>query len=109
MDLDDDITAAWRISESGGRFGFDQQAVDVAPGKNSFPLADFYSLDMSPGIVPEPSVAGASFAAVVALFALRHVRTNGSTRRLRQACRRSSNGMGVRRSASDSRLDSSIA
>jgi hypothetical protein len=73
-DFDDDIRAACNVSEASLSFAFDQQAFDGVQGVNTFPLADFYALDSSPGIVvPEPSASASSLTALVALFARRRV------------------------------------
>lgn len=82
-DLDDGITAACNVTESSGTFTFDQQAFDLAQGNNTFPLADFYAMDFSPQIVPEPSHWASSLAALVALFALRRARTKKPARLIR--------------------------
>ncbi len=79
FDFDDETTAACNVSEASGSFTFDQQAFDLARGENTFPLADFYTMDFSPGIVPEPSATVSMFAALATLCALRRRKTSDAT------------------------------
>ena len=87
FDFDDDITAGCNVSESSGSFAFDQQAFDLAQGENTFALADFYAIDLSPGLVPEPSLSASTVAALATLFALRRLKTNAPVRFARRPSR----------------------
>jgi hypothetical protein len=62
------------MSEAGASFEFDQAAFDEQHGVDTFPLVDHYAIDLSPGLVPEPTSRASAFAALASLFSLASVR-----------------------------------
>ncbi len=61
------ITSSEFVATVDPTFRFDQAAFDATYGSNSFPLADYYSLDFSPNAistVPGP-IAGAGLPGLV--------------------------------------------